>query len=72
MGRSTFSGPVNSRNGFQNNGVPIASVTTQAAQPTIATPDATDLATAQALANALKASYNQLLAKLRTANIILP
>lgn len=41
-----------------------------AAEADIATADATDLASAQALANATKAKVNALLAKLRTAGII--
>lgn len=44
----------------------------QAAEATIATADASDLATAQALANALKVTVNSLLAKLRTVGIIAP
>jgi predicted RecA/RadA family phage recombinase len=44
----------------------------QAAIPDVSTANATDLATAQALANALKASYNTLLGELRTAGILLP
>lgn len=42
----------------------------QAAVADIATADATDLATAQALANATKAKVNALLATLRTAGVI--
>lgn len=44
----------------------------QAAETTIATANATDLATAEALANALKVTVNSLLVKLRAAGIILP
>lgn len=44
----------------------------QAAEADIATADATDLATAEALANACKAKINALLAKLRIVGIILP
>ena len=43
-----------------------------AAEATIATANASDLATAQALANALKVTVNSLLVKLRAAGIILP
>lgn len=43
-----------------------------AAEVTIGTANATDLATSEALANALKVTVNSLLAKLRTAGIILP
>lgn len=39
---------------------------------TITTPNATDLATAEALANQNKTTINDLLAKLRTAGILLP
>lgn len=43
-----------------------------AAEVTIATANATDLATAEALANALKVTVNSLLVKLRAAGVILP
>lgn len=41
-----------------------------ATKPAIATANATDLATAQALANDLKTQFNDLLAKLKTAGIM--
>lgn len=44
----------------------------QAAIADIATADATDLASAETLANATKAKFNTLLAELRIAGIILP
>ena len=44
----------------------------QAAIVDIATADATDLATSEALANATKAKFNTLLAELRIAGIIAP
>ena len=53
-------------------GSPALSEGAQAAEATIATANATDLATSEALANALKVTVNSLLAKLRTAGIILP
>ena len=53
-----------------NCGVPTLSEGAQAAIADIATVDATDLASAQALANATKAKFNTLLAELRIAGII--
>ena len=47
-----------------------AGITPQTAQADIATADASDLATAVALANATKTAHNALLAKLRSAGII--
>ncbi|MBY0237873.1 MAG: DUF2190 family protein [Burkholderiaceae bacterium] len=55
-----------------NSAAPSGNEGPQAAIPDISTANASDLATAQALANALKTSYNTLLATLRTAGIILP
>lgn len=43
-----------------------------AAEATVATANATDLATSEALANQLKTQFNSLLVKLRAAGIILP
>jgi len=53
-----------------NCGVPALSEGAQAAIADIATVDATDLASAEALANATKAKVNTLLAELRAAGII--
>lgn len=47
-------------------------VVPQAAIADIATADATDLTTSEALANATKAKFNTLLAELRTAGILTP
>lgn len=52
--------------------VPDASEGPQAAIADIATADAADLASAEALANECKAKINTLLAELRTAGILLP
>ena len=48
------------------------SIVAQAAEADISTADATDLPTAQALANATKVKVNALLAKLRTLGLIAP
>lgn len=56
--------------------VPVATtavngtVKRSATKPTIATANATDLATAQALANDLKTQFNDLLVKLKAAGIM--
>lgn len=55
-----------------NEAVAATSEGPQAAIADIATADATDLASAEALANATKAKFNTLLAELRLAGIILP
>lgn len=55
-----------------NEGVPGLFEGAQTAIADIATADATDLATAEALANATKAKVNTLLAELRIIGLILP
>lgn len=50
----------------------VGVVTKQAAIANESTANATDLATAQALANALKTKVNAILAALRSAGVILP
>jgi predicted RecA/RadA family phage recombinase len=55
-----------------NGSVPSSAEGPQAAVADIATADAVDLPTAEALANACKAKTNALLAELRLAGIILP
>lgn len=55
-----------------NCGVPALAEGAQAAIADIATADATDLASAEALANAIKAKFNTLLAELRIVGIIAP
>lgn len=67
MARTTFSGPVNSVAGFEVNGVPldIADKPQIAALTAIATADASDPTTTQALANECKAKINAIIAALK-------
>lgn len=74
----TDSGEINPNQGvtrlrlFNEDGTPYdpSSFLQAAAVADISTADATDLATAQALANATKTKVNDLLAKLRTAGLL--
>ncbi len=79
MGRSTFSGPVNSKAGFLNNGVPIsgggpqqAAIANQGAL-TVTGADAAAVATSATTQLAtLTAKVNAMLAAMRGAGVIAP